>query len=89
MKNYLKILKEQVESQKLPQIGKHNDVPDSEFDSKELEMGIKVEMEHTDDPDISKRIAKDHLSELSDYYTRLLKMEKQGKLEKGIKEEDE
>jgi hypothetical protein len=38
-------------------------------------MGIKVEMEHTKNKTIAKRIALDHLAELPDYYTRLLKME--------------
>ena len=56
-------------------IGKHNDIPDEEFDAKELAMGIEIEMEHTDDAEIAKAIAKDHLKELSDYYTRLKKME--------------
>lgn len=42
----------------------------------QLEMGIKVEMEHTDDPDMSVEIALDHLEEIPDYYTRLDKMEK-------------
>ena len=56
-------------------IGKHNNIEDSEFDSKELKKGIKIEMEHTDDKLIAKAIAKDHLSELPDYYTRLVKME--------------
>lgn len=59
-------------------IGKHNDVPDEKFDQQELEMGIQVEMEHTNDPYISKLIAKDHLAELPDYYTRLKRMEKRG-----------
>lgn len=56
---------------------KHTDVSDSEYDEDELEMGIKVELEHTDDKDIAKEIAKDHLSEFPDYYTRLKKMEKE------------
>jgi hypothetical protein len=56
-------------------IGKHNDIPDEEFDAKELAMGIEIEMEHTDDAGIAKAIAKDHLKELPDYYTRLKKME--------------
>jgi hypothetical protein len=51
-------------------------------DPKELEMGIKVEMEHTKSPALSKRISLDHLAEIKDYYTRLAKMEK----EAGIKE---
>jgi len=46
-------------------------------DPKELEMGIKVEMEHTVCPEISRRIALDHLTEIPDYYTRLAKMEKE------------
>jgi hypothetical protein len=58
---------------------KHGDDPDSNFDPKELEMGIKVEMEHTNDPAIAKKIAKAHLAEISDYYTWLLKMEKEAK----------
>jgi hypothetical protein len=60
-------------------IGKHDDVPDSEFDAEELAKGIKVEMEHTDDLEIAKSIAKDHLSEAKNYYTRLLKMEAEAK----------
>jgi hypothetical protein len=58
------------------QIGKHNKVADVKFDKKELKLGIKIEMEHTDDPEIAKSIAKDHLSECKDYYTRLLKLER-------------
>jgi len=51
------------------------DLPDSSFDKDQLEMGIEVEMEHTDDKEEAKKIAKDHLVEFSDYYTRLKKME--------------
>lgn len=50
---------------------------EKDADPKELEMGIKIEMEHTDNKDISKRIALDHLAEIKDYYTRLIKMEKE------------
>jgi len=56
-------------------IGKHNDIPDEEFDSGQLAMGIEVEKEHTDNEDIAKAIAKDHLSEMPDYYTKLKQME--------------
>lgn len=52
------------------------------FDPNQIEMGIKVEMEHTTNPKIAERIAKDHLAEIPDYYTRLAKMEK----EAGIKD---
>lgn len=51
------------------------------YDPEQLKMGIKVEMEHTTDPEISARIARDHLAEIPDYYTRLLKMEKEAGIE--------
>ena len=50
-------------------------------DPKELEMGIKVEMEHTTNPIISRKIALDHLVEISDYYTRLARMESEAGVE--------
>ena len=64
----------------LNEVGKHNHVPDEEFDPKELEMGIKIEMEHTDDPEVARSIAKDHLKEIKNYYTRLKKMEKEASI---------
>lgn len=56
-------------------VGKHNDTPDEDFDTEQLAIGIEVEKEHTDNEDIAKAIAKDHLSEIPDYYTRLKAME--------------
>lgn len=56
-------------------IGNHDFAPDSTFDAKELAKGIEVEREHTNNKIIAKLIAKDHLAELGDYYTRLEKME--------------
>ena len=50
---------------------------EKDADKKELAMGIKVEMEHTKNKAIAKRISLDHLAEFGDYYTRLLKMEKE------------
>lgn len=47
-----------------------------EYDSDQLRMGIKVEMEHTNDPEIAKKIAMDHLAEFKYYYTHLAEMEK-------------
>lgn len=44
---------------------------------KELEMGLKVEREHTTDPEKAREIAMDHLVEFPDYYSRLDKMEKE------------
>lgn len=65
---------------------------DEEFDPKQLRKGIKVEMEHTNDPMLAKEIATDHLVEYPYYYDALEKMEKEleinasykiAKLEKG------
>lgn len=63
-------------------IGKHKHVNDDAFDLNELRMGVEVELEHTDDRMISKEIAKDHLAECKDYYTRLERME--GECEKAL-----
>jgi len=49
--------------------------PDMDYDPYWLTQGIKVEMEHTEDPEIAKEIAKDHLDEFSMYYQSLKKME--------------
>jgi hypothetical protein len=40
-----------------------------------LRKGTKVEMEHTDDKEVAKKIAMDHLYEDLEYYTKLKKME--------------
>lgn len=42
-----------------------------DFDPKRLLQGIQVELEHTDDRDIAKEIAMDHLTEDSEYYEKL------------------
>lgn len=47
-----------------------------DLDPGQLEAGIGVEMEHTDDPVVAERIARDHLREIPDYYTRLSEMER-------------
>ena len=44
----------------------------------QIEIGIKVEREHTSDEAEARLIAMDHLVELPDYYTRLDKMEEEG-----------
>ena len=44
---------------------------EKDVDPKELKMGIKVEMEHTDDPAKAKVIALQHLAEDPKYYTKL------------------
>ena len=62
---------------------------DDLFDKKQLQMGMEIEKEHTSDLDEAKSIAKDHLAEFPDYYTRLKKMEaeakKEGPLSKYLK----
>lgn len=54
-----------------------DDFDDFEYDPDQLEMGTKVEFEHTSNEYIAQRIAKDHLVECPDYYTRLAEMEKE------------
>ncbi|MBW2982640.1 hypothetical protein KY343_07180 [Candidatus Woesearchaeota archaeon] len=51
------------------------------YDPKQLAMGIKVEYEHTTDKKMAEKIAKDHIAEIPDYYTRLDAMEEQAKAE--------
>lgn len=55
-------------------IGK--DLTEEDVDPEELRMGIEVEMEHTNNQEVAKRIALDHLQEIENYYTLLMKMEK-------------
>lgn len=49
--------------------------PDTNYDPKSLEAGMKVEREHTIHKSVQKRIAKDHLKEDPKYYLKLKKME--------------
>ena len=44
---------------------------------KQLQMGMKVEMEHTNDKKIAREVAMDHLYENPKYYSKLTKMEKE------------
>jgi ribosomal protein S18 acetylase RimI-like enzyme len=53
----------------------------SKVDPHQLKMGIKVEMEHTNDPKVAKRIALQHLAEDPEYYTKLTKA--------GLEEEEQ
>jgi len=53
--------------------------PPKDLDKKQLEMGIEVEMEHTSDKSIAKEIAMDHLTEDPKYYSKLKKMEEDGR----------
>jgi len=56
---------------------------EKDADRKELATGIKVETEHTGNKAIAKRVALDHLAEFPDYYTRLIKMEKEAEGKKN------
>ncbi len=67
-------------------VGKHKEVPVTKFDSEQIKMGLEVEKEHTDSPAIAQQIAKDHLAEIPDYYTRLKKMEDEAKKSMGKKD---
>jgi hypothetical protein len=53
--------------------GKKDTREDMDYPPKELHMGISEEMEHTDDEEIAKQIAKDHLDEDPEYYSKLLR----------------
>ena len=52
---------------------------DVSFIQKQLDIGEPIEHEHTQDHDLAKDIALQHLDEIPDYYTRLKKMEADAK----------
>jgi hypothetical protein len=54
---------------------------DVSFIQKQLEMGEPIEHEHTQNHDLARDIALQHLDEIPDYYTRLKKMEASAKKE--------
>lgn len=62
-----------------PTITKSNELPGgkgdakdiADFDSKQVQMGLKVELEHTDNLEVAKEIVADHLSEDPAYYSKL------------------
>ena len=64
--------------------GLSDNIAPSEFSNlqDQLEMGRKVEMEHTGDKIIATEIARDHLTEDPYYYTHLAEMELKAKYEK-------
>ena len=64
------------------EVGRHNHVPKTAFIPTQLKIGQKIEHEHTDDNRKALNIAKDHLAEIPDYYTRLTKMEKDAEKDK-------
>jgi len=58
-----------------------------QYDQRQLNMGIGVELEHTDNKALAKEIAMDHLHEIKDYYTRLKRMESEASSEEDAAEE--
>ena len=42
-----------------------------DYEPRALQQGVEVEMEHTNDPEVAKEIAMDHLEEDLDYYGKL------------------
>jgi len=61
--------------------GKADKKKPSAFNKKQIQIGTKVEREHTSSNLKAREIAMDHLTEIPDYYTRLLKMEREAKKE--------
>jgi hypothetical protein len=43
------------------------------IDPEQLKIGIEIEQEHTTDLDLAEKIARDHLAEDPEYYTKLKK----------------
>lgn len=56
----------------------------NDFDPKQLKAGIKVELEHTNDPKIAREIAMDHLTEDPLYYQKLKTIEDEGVLREYV-----
>lgn len=53
--------------------GVGDNTPPENIDPNQLSIGIQVEMEHTNDPNVAREIATDHLTEDPEYYTKLVK----------------
>lgn len=54
--------------------GEADNIPNKAFPKDKLEEGAEEELEHTDNKQVAKEIAKDHLSEDLNYYTKLEKI---------------
>jgi hypothetical protein len=52
---------------------KYGNVPDWKFDKRQLRMGVKTELEHTNSRALAKQISKAHLQEDQKYYSKLRK----------------
>lgn len=67
-------------------VGDSTDV--SEVDQSELALGLRHEMEHTNDPVIAREIAIDHLTEDPLYYTNLQRFGTHEAFKKAIVDDD-
>jgi len=61
------------------EVGKHRDKSLETYSPDQVKIGLKIEKEHSDIPEVASQITKDHLAEFPDYYTRLVKLEKDAK----------
>ena len=57
--------------------GKSEGLTEEDFDPEDLKEGMLVELEHTKDREVAKKIAMDHLTENKKYYKKLKVMEKE------------
>ena len=58
-------------------LAKEQGITEKDVSKEELELGIETESEHTEDEEIAKKIALDHLSEIGNYYSLLKDMEEE------------
>ena len=56
-----------------------SEIPDPKKILEQIEIGTEIELEHTKSRKEARKIALDHLKEFPDYYTRLVRMEKEAK----------
>ncbi|MDO8609092.1 MAG: DUF5661 family protein [bacterium] len=81
--------KKHITTEEAKPVGEKLGIDWSKYDVEQFRMGMEVELEHgtinpltnvsNDNLLITGKIALAHLNEFSDYYTRLLKMEKEAK----------
>ena len=71
---YFDRLKEERGPKDLLQLAASDSRPDEAFNLEALVKGTEIEMEHSNDKEVAKKIAKDHLTEDQDYYIKLAKL---------------
>jgi hypothetical protein len=85
--------KKQFTAEQARQIGETLGIDWKRFDVEQFRMGLDVELEHglsdpstnvtNNDPILTGKIALAHLNEIADYYTHLVKMEREAEGKKG------